>query len=258
MTKEFGKLSTDQIRQLVALLPEIESLRKEFLEDIKIDPKARETVEGVGVWWALLYEIPFEQHLAVCFKAIGLDKFVREAAKSEDPPGEVLKWAKDESLIERLKPVEGFKLFNAINLVMSVERSLESLLVWGRYLNELVAAAREGDDGSLFKAVRVDPSVVSCPSAGIRISEATIRGDRSFLRALGHALQGRTQKQAKYLREVRLAVQALHDAGMASVSDQQLRELFLKKPEIYKAPPSASPEKALRKHFHAARRKSTT
>lgn len=258
MTKEFGKLSGDQIRQLIALMPEFEAMRNEFMEDMKREPKARATIADDGVWWAPLYEMPFEQHLAVLFKSFGMEKWVQDAVTSEDPPGEILKWGKDDALIEQLVPVEGFQPFHAVNLVMSLERSLDSLLVWGRYINELVAAAREGDDTSLFKAVRIDPSVVSCPSVGIRISQATILGEKGFLRALSRALEGRTQKQARYLREVRLAIQALRDAGVESISDEQLRNLFLKKPEIYKAPPSASPEKALRKHFHASKRKSTT
>ncbi len=256
--KQFGRLSTDQIRQLIALMPVFEALRNEFLADVKTKPKAKAAVEEDGVWWALLYELPIEQHLAVLLKAIGMGKLVQEAVRSDDPQGEILKMWTDDSVLDQLEPVEGFKLFHAINVAMSLERSLDSLLVWGRYINELVAAAREGDDASLFKAVRIDPSVVSCPSVGVRISKATILGEKKFLRALGRALEGRTQRQARYLRNVRLAIQTLREVGVESISDEQLRDLFLKKPEIYKAPPSASPEKALRKHFYASKRKSTT
>jgi hypothetical protein len=255
--KEFGKLSADQIRQLVALLPTFEALRNEFMDDIKGKPWVGEAIDE-GVWWAPLYELSMEQHLGLLFKATGLDKAVQEAVKSEDPASEILKLWKDDSVLGQIEPVEGFKPFHAINIAMSLERSLDSLVVWGRYLNELVAAVREGDDESLFKAVRIDPSVVSCPSVAMRISKATVLGDKKFLRALGRALEGRTQRQARYLRAVRLAIQALREAGVESISDEQLRDLFLKKPEIYKAPPSASPEKALRKHFHASKRKSTT
>lgn len=257
MTKEFGKLSADQIRQLVALLPMFEALRNEFMEDMKGKPKAGEAIEE-GVWWASLYELSMEEHLRLLFKAVGLEKAVREAVKSDDPASELLKLGKDDSALDQMEPVEGFKTFHAINIAMSLERSLESLVVWGRYLNELVAAVREGDDASLFKAVRIDPSVVSCPSVAIRISKATVLEDKKFFKALGRALEGRTQRQAKYLRSVRLAIQALREAGVESISDEQLRDLFLTKPEVYKAPPSASPEKALRKHFHASKRKSTT
>lgn len=258
ITKEFGKLSTDQIRQLIALMPMFEAMRHEFMEDMKRKPGAKTAIEDDGVWWAVLYELPIEQHIAMLFKALGLEKMVLEAAKSDDPTGEILRLSKEDSLTEQIEPPEGFEPYHAINVAMSLERSLESLLVWGRYINELVAAAREGDDTSLFKAVRIDPSVVSCPSVGARISKATILGQEKFFGALGRALKGQTQRQAKYLRGVRLAMQAVREAGVETISDEQLRNLFLKKPEIYKAPPSASPEKALRKHFHASKRKATT
>lgn len=258
MTKEYGKLSGDQLRQLAELLPQLESLSREFRESLKSDPKAREAIYEEPLWWAPLYELPYEQHLALFLTAMGLDKFVVAAAATSDPQQKILEAAKDDSLVDQAKLPEGMKLGELIGFVFSLGRSLESLLVWGRYLNELVSAAREGDDASLFRAVRIDPSVVSCPSVAARISRAVLLSDIKFLRALRSAMEGRTQKQAKYLRAVRLAFQALHEGGVSAISDKKLRALFIDRLGVYKDSPLGSPEKALRKHFQAAKRKSTT
>jgi hypothetical protein len=189
-------------------------------------------------------------------KGLGLDTHILEALKTADPQAQVIKLMKDESFLPR--PPEGFQLWNAINLVMSMERSLESLLVFGRYLNELVAAGGQGDDASLFRAVRIDPTVVTCPSVAIRISGAVVTGDTAFLGALRRAMEGKTQKQARYLRKVRFAIQALREAGMESLSDKRLIAVFDNTLGIYKQGSVGDATKALRKHWTAAKRKSTT
>lgn len=262
MTKEFGKLSGEQLRQLVQLLAQLEVWKREFREDLRIDLKARRAIAEEPVWWAPLYELPFEQHLALFVKTIGLEKMVADIAAADDPQQRLIEASKHEALVDSLPKQaelpEGMKLGGITGWLFSLDRSIESLLVFGRYLNELVIAAREGDDVSVFKAVRIDPSVVSCPSVGARISRAIVLGDSDFLRTVRNAMEGRTQRQAKYLRAVRYAMQALHEAGVSAVSDEQLRGLFIEKLRIYKDSPLGNPEKALRKHFHAAKRKSTT
>jgi hypothetical protein len=57
---------------------------------------------------------------------------------------------------------------------------------------------------------------------------------------------------------VRLAIQALHEAGVSAISDKGLRALFVKRLGVYRDSTKGHPEKALRKHLHAAKRKSTT
>src|SRR4051812_9782165 len=102
MQKEYGKLSGDQLRQLVALLPELDRLAREFREDARTSDKVRAAVKEDGVWWAPLYELPFEQHLAISLKGLGLDVHLLEAARSADPPGQVLSWAMDNSFVDRV------------------------------------------------------------------------------------------------------------------------------------------------------------
>lgn len=260
MTKEFGKLSADQLRQLVELLPVLEALRAEFRADMKIRrkaAKARKALEDDAIFWAPLYELPFEKHLETFAKAVGLYQAIVEAGATNDPPGHMLKGAMSES-VDDIKLADGVKLGHVIGFTISLERSLESLLVWGRYMNELVRAARGGDDASLFRAVRIDPSVVSCSSVAARISKAVALSDEKFLKALRGAMEGRTGRQRKYLRAVRLAIQALHEAGVSAISNKELRALFIRKLGIFTNSSKGNPEKALRKHFHAARRKSTT
>jgi hypothetical protein len=256
MQKEFGKLSADQLRQLVALLPDLERQRNEFRKEAHVNDKARAAVADDGVWWAPLYELPFLQHLGVCLKALGLDGHLSEAAKMGDPQAQILKWVSDDKF--DATPPEGFKLWNAMNVVLSLERSLEALVVFGRYLNELIAAGREGDDKSFLQAIRIDPTVVSCPSVAIRLSGAFITGDTTFIAAARRAMDGKTQKQARYLSKVRFVIQALREAGVEELSDKKLLDVFDGTLGIYKQSSMGNAAKALRKHWKASERKSTT
>lgn len=255
--KEYGKLTTDQLRELVQLLPQLAVLRTEVRALLARKPKARASLDEKPIWWAPLYELPYLQHLALLTKAVGIDQIVAEAAATDDPTAYMLKVAKGD-LPDGVAPAEGVGLPQLLGLATSLERTLESLVVWGRYLNELVIAAREGDDTSLFRAVRIDPTVLSCPSVAVRISKAVLLADKKFLHSLQSALGGPTAKQAKYLRGVRLAIQALREAGVEAISDKAIRSLFIDKLRIYKDSSLGNSEKALRKHIQASKRKFTT
>ncbi len=52
------------------------------------------------------------------FKAIGLEKMVLQAVKSDDPPNEILKLGNDDSVFDQIEPVEGFEPYHAINVAL--------------------------------------------------------------------------------------------------------------------------------------------
>ena len=76
--KEFGKLSADQLLQLIQLLPQLESMSREFRKDLKSHPKVRAGIAEDPAWWAPLYELPYEQHLGLFLKTVNMDKVVIE------------------------------------------------------------------------------------------------------------------------------------------------------------------------------------
>jgi hypothetical protein len=71
--KEFGRMPADQLLQLVQLLPESEALSREVRKEFGASPKARAAIAEEPLWWAPLYELPYEQHPALFFKTGGFD-----------------------------------------------------------------------------------------------------------------------------------------------------------------------------------------
>jgi hypothetical protein len=189
-------------------------------------------------------------------KALGLGEWVRSAAKASDPQQTVINAVRENTFTP--SPPEVVGAGNVLGLLTSVDRSFESLLIFGRYLNELVAEARAGDMESLFKAVQIDPSAVASPSIAARIGRAVALKDEAFLKDLRTALAGRTRNFAAYLRQLRYAIQAVREAGVDDLSPRELEELFIKKVEAWDGSASANPRKAVDKHWKASARKSTT
>jgi len=101
-------------------------------------------------------------------------------------------------------------------LIWGLLLSFECLVVYGRYIHELIAEVRnegKGADEALLRAIRVDPTVTSCPTAARRISGAVVSNDQVFLAKLRLAMEGKTGDQVAYLRRFRAAVKLLMESG---------------------------------------------
>jgi len=102
--KRIRKISTENLRQLAILLPALEAMTRELNAKLRNEPEARQAIDEQGVWWALLYELRFVRHLSVFLKSFGIDRELSKLAEAADPQAA------------------------ALDLAMSIERSLESLI----------------------------------------------------------------------------------------------------------------------------------
>lgn len=246
ITNEFGKISADQLLTVLAFQPLMSDLGDQIhtvlaesvFEVAKLSPK--------GFRWSGVYEIGFEEHLARIVMLMGKASVVVSAAQSLDPAAVLIADLNqqpddtDEDLNTSLvgEP-HSFTYF--VGLYIAVIRTFEAVAIYGRYIHELVEEAR-GDgpnrDIALFNAIRIDPSVVSGPTAARHIATAVAMNDQGFIVGLQLALQGKTGDQAAYLRKFRLAIKILFEsnalAGSATALAKRLVEL-----EIYPKGPTA-------------------
>lgn len=261
MAQVYGKLTSDQLAEIVAWLPVFDQLRAEFNARIDRDPERFEKEVAHGIRWANLYELPYELHLIAVLNAFGLSDFVAKAGAASNPVQVVLDTLNDDGEAFPSSEItlgEGVTMGHALGLIRSLERSLESLLLHQRYLNELVALAATGDRVSLFKAVRIDPAVITCHTLSGLIGKALLIRDEQFLDKLRMALKGPSNLEQAHLRGVKFAMQALRDAGVEVLGASNLVELFVEKLKIYAETPSSNPERALKAHWHKSKRKRDT
>lgn len=235
----YGKFSADDLRLFLTLLPILEEERGEVMQLVRANPAKYLSGPLSNGYWCGLYEIPILEHLGRFIGAAGLLDEVKKLGETPDQMRTVVamvnKTDTDLDDLSREESEEVQKVLPvAISLVTSIHHSFRCLLVFGCYLNDLIALARHGDEKALFNAVRIDPSVVGCPSVVARISRAVLLEDRRFFAKLKAALSGKFQKREQSnFQKIRVILQVLSETGAGRLSDEQLHELFVKQLRLY-------------------------
>ncbi|MGC2457149.1 MAG: hypothetical protein WA435_04045 [Gallionellaceae bacterium] len=229
--------------------------------------------------WCFFYEFPVKEHLSMALVAMtqcneeGLKgkQVVDWFNQLKDAPSEVgalptvienvnvhfnEMGAPNDAEIEEARPY----LAQIYGIGLSMENTLRCVLYHGCYLNELIERVRLGDDKALFDAVRIDPTVIGCPSVNVRISKATIMKDNRFFAKLKAAINGKMAKreQANF-QKMRLILEILHESGATRLSDEQLHELFVEELRLYSGNAKGGGNaKALRKFADTYMKKTAT
>lgn len=246
-------ITAENLRQLLAFWPilqiEMEECRQGVIEDAA--KLLNEDVEPFA--WYFLYELPTREHLN--FATINTVSNFSELLTSEKMAAWFKQLAEAPSQIgaipevaskimqhfaeqpqlsreagEKLRP----KLLNAFGIAWSMQQTLLCVLYHGVFLNELIMRVRAGDDKALFDAIRMDATIIGCPSAMSRISKASILGDEKFFKKLKNAMNGKqTKRQQANFQKMRLVFEVLHEAGANKLSNAQLYKLFVEELNLY-------------------------
>lgn len=254
MIKEYGKLTRPQLQRVAKLLPHIRQDFDSLPEIIKAAPaeKVRDIL-GENFQSAFAYELPLAVHVALIIVAFGQGEKLKELAASDDPQEALLTWMGQESTHEIVAPFEKGLVFG---LIVALLRSIRSIMIYGRPMSTLVEEVRAGNDASLFLAVRMDRSSVSCPTLSSRIARAELENDEAFFHKLRAAFKGPLRKHMEALKDMRYVLVLLAEMGIERISDADLEDLLVHQLKLYPNVPSA--RKNLRKQFSQARKFSTT
>ncbi len=256
--KEYGKLSLDQFKRIIDELPEIRKQIQEVPELVKSAQKVKiDEILGDGICWANVYEMPFDEQIALLICAMGRAKALHEAAQSKDP----VQAAIDTFMTDEFEYWDGgeggiFSMRDIVGLTIALQRNILSIMLFHRTLDKLVDETKAGDDSSLFKAIRIDHSIVACDTFAARISRAELEGDKLFFRHFRSALKGPSKKHWEAYKDLRYALCILRESGFNTMSDAQLEDLLVYKLKLYSNTPGA--RKNLRKQFTESKKFSTT
>lgn len=257
LEKEFGKLSLDQFRRIVRKLPEVRGQMKELTEVVRTTPKEKvEEILDKDFYWAEVYELIFEEHLALLFLALGKAKELMALKEMEDPQEGLMRWF-DEEDDEDWSGGEGgqFQKKHVVGLTVALQRTILSIMLYHRPISALVQIVKTGEDDAdeaFFKAVRVDRSVLSCPTFSDRLAKAELTNDKTFFLHLRSAVKGPSKKHWEALYDLRYALCMLRELGFDQMSDAQLEDLLVHKLKLYPNAPGA--RKNLRKQFTESKR----
>lgn len=252
LTGQIGKLTPNDIKSLFLLLPQLENERLELQAAIAKEPeKFASEFLSTGFTWAHLYEVPFLQFLSAYLSVAGLCKVVTGAAAADNPVQAMF------ALPDEIEDIDwsggdggGFTRGDLLGYLHALAGNLECLLIYGSYLNDLVAEAKRGDLNALYKAIRIDTSVVTGPTARNLLSVAVITGDREFIDEIRKAMSGKTDKQSKYLNKFRLLMQVLHELNELGRPTKEIME-FVFEVGAYERAPGA--DKAISEQIRKAK-----
>lgn len=256
--KEYGNLTLEEFKQLIGELPDIRCQMKELPDLLNSAPKDKiKEVLDQGLYWAALYELSFQESLALLVCALGCHQELHEAAQSDDPTQAAFSMFQNVKF-ENWKGGLGelFKIGDVVALFTALQRNILSIMLFHRTLDVLVDEAREGNDDSFFNAVRIDRSIMTCPTFAMRIAKAEIKNDKKFFLRLRSSMKGPSKKYWERYKDLRYAFYILRESGFNQMSDAQLEELLVHKLKLYPDTPSA--RKNLRKQFTESRKFATT
>lgn len=86
------------------------------------------------------------------------------------------------------------------------------------------------------KGIRVDPTIVGCPTAVAHISRSVLLDDKQFMSKMKAALNGKLHKREQaYFQKMRLVLQVLSETEAAKLTDENLHQLFVEQLRLYTA-----------------------
>lgn len=255
MPKEYGKLTPAQFRGFVDQLPTFQGKAEELRKLMQDTPGERwNEILTEDYSWAWVYEFPLALHLAVAVYALNLTEWINEVAASDDPQQRVLDDLHKETS-DKFHP--DVQAQHGLGLVVSVTRTMQCILLFGRSLSALIQEVRDNNDlDCLFRAIKVDRTVVNCPTVADCIAKAELRNDKVFFRRLSNAFKGPSQKEWAGLAGMRLSFSILRELELNNFSDDELEQLMVHTLDVYKDVPGA--RKNLRMHYQNSRKFKTT
>lgn len=252
--KEFGKLTTDQFKSLIQKLPELRKEGSSLEQAVRNIPEDRfNEMLSKDFFWAQVYELRFVEHLAFLLLALDKLEFVKSASNSSDPTQLVLDSIENDDDYQWTGGWNGqFNKQDLVGLAYSLQRTILSIMIYQKTMNQLVAEVRQGMDDSLFDAVRLDRSIVASPTIAARIARAELRQDKRFFERLRSAIKGPSQKHWEAYKDLRFALFTLRDLGFDNLTDDQLVDLLVNQLKVY--PDTFGAKKNLRKQYNQSKK----
>jgi len=255
ISKPYGKFTLEQLKQFKDLVHDTRNLAPSLEQVInEADPQKLKAIVGENFSWFHYYEMSFIDHMAWGTLILNWQDDLRHAAQSEDPQQAFF------DFMNSLDPDEDwqggfqgrFEKRDLLALVVSTIKTIKCIMVHQKSLSTLIEEVRQGNDNALFNAVRIDRTMVACPTIVHRISIAEMQGDNKFFLRLKSALKGPSRKHWVGLEELRFMMHTIVDTGADQLTGENIEQLFVEHLKLYPRNPGA--QKNLYKQYTATKK----
>ncbi|MCW8890872.1 MAG: hypothetical protein OQL20_09465 [Sedimenticola sp.] len=238
MNKEFGKYSTQQLKEFVRLLQSRSLLQKEWQTLVNNEPEKVFKALASGFYWSEIYALSFLEQVSFFAVVGGIDSRINTMSTAVDPQDAALNELKREMETlgdpSDLEPHEAFEPKVLLGNLIAVIKNLDSIWHYGMPINDLVAQVSNGNDDALLKAIRIDRSITSCPPIADRIAKAEIEQDEQFFKLLRNALRGPSKKPMDAYGPLRYVLYQLEDDGvLEQMTTKDRFDLFCTELDLY-------------------------
>ena len=235
-TKEYGKLSLEQLKGFYAHYHDLQNEKQDVYDINEEDPEIFTSLFNLIQPWSTWYELPWRQSLALFLFLLGIDKDIIKAGNSSDPAQAGL------DLLDNADNYDvEFDSFSDeekgtfLSLLFSVTEQLNALTIYQVSMSELVLKVKNGDDDSLFCAVLVDRSALSSPSIAKRIQRAHFDNDNAFFDKLSKSItRTKPRRPKKELDDVRFIIEVLDESvGLDNLTEKEIYKTIVDDLELY-------------------------
>lgn len=256
MKNDYKKLTPEQFRELIGLIPSLVAMLRNMNTHLASTPAVKfdSVMSGDYGLYSQVYECPFIEHLSLV--VVGLNRFeeVKAFAASHDPQEAVLEMLRRQDDVDDKDQHPDFPTESVVTLAYSLGRTIQSMVTYGRSISSLLQDVRENNNhDSLFKAIRMDRAVIGTPTAMRLIAHSQLRDNKAFFKNLRSALAGPSKKEWAGLDQMRYAFVILRELGVNDLSEAQLEELMVDQLQVYRSP-KGDARKNLRAHYRQSRR----
>jgi hypothetical protein len=210
--------------------------------------------------WAHLYFRSSTEIVITALTMIGmLDRMVN-AAKAENRVKaviELLREARSEEFGKELDILWDSTDINEksiwASLLFATLGNLDANAAFEQTMDKLVKEAAT-NDAALFKAVLIDPTVVTLPHISERIRMAHMRTQKKFMKELAGSINKRKKRRRVRLDDMRMMLSLMDEiVGLDSVTHKEIAEALIDDLKLY-SNDGEDPEAALKKNVQRSKK----
>jgi len=236
---EFPRLDQSRLTKLLNQHREIQKqtvLAEEDFRTVSIE-KWHELLPSPARW-SVFYELTYPQHLMFLLKWIGVLDGYLEAVKSDDPIGSVLTFidtVEEIAIKPNEDPKDGIDETSAILSWIAMSKTLKSWMIHSKTLSKLNEEIGQGSFPALYKALQIDPAIISTPNASHLFSIGLLkRNKKRFLATIHNKMNSKLDRHNSSNQEMRFILTALAEVGdLDQYTQSDKYKLFCEELSIY-------------------------
>jgi len=235
--KKYGEISHSELTKFQDKFNSLKTETIGFQKDLcKIkDPEKWNQIFPPSSNWTNIYLLSYPEHVCTLFHVMGVLEPILAISKTDQTKSkkDVIDFLESMGDFDEDDLPEDQSLASVILVFIPLIKTLRSWMNYGKTLSTLVQEVQMGSDSSLFKAVRVDRAIISCPPIAHRIAIAELKGETRFFTKLQKSLSGKLRVKQNF-DTLRFLLIALNDAGgLQGLSGDEKFNLFCKELKVY-------------------------